>query len=317
MATHRGSLRYQVKQQFEAECSKPSKKRGRMTPITPQSEKQYQGHVEKFQQWCKERHHCRNVEDCAGYIQPYADLLVQRGLSASTIHTYLAAICRTWGVPMDKIKKPIRHTAQNTRSRGAKAADRRSDTKQGASPRLYDFAAKLGIRRAEYGKLRGDDLIQDESGCWCVRVKKGKGGKFQLQRILPKDVAFVRSYFDGDPDRNIFTKGEMKNKIDLHHLRAQVAQRAYNYYIHRLEQEPAYREKLTAEIKARWQKYCGKPWRMDEITGWYYVRGQNRELARRHNLPLSWDRLALMAVSVFHLSHWRLDVTVNNYMLAV
>lgn len=27
-----------------------------------------------------------------------------------------------------------------------------------------------------------------------------------------------------------------------------------------------------------------------------------------------YNRLALMAVSVFHLSHWRLDVTVTNYM---
>lgn len=27
------------------------------------------------------------------------------------------------------------------------------------------------------------------------------------------------------------------------------------------------------------------------------------------------DRLALMCVSVWHLAHWRLDVTVKDYML--
>ena len=29
---------------------------------------------------------------------------------------------------------------------------------------------------------------------------------------------------------------------------------------------------------------------------------------------VAYDRLALMAVSVFHLAHWRAEVTVKNYM---
>lgn len=194
--------------------------------------------------------------------------------------------------------------------------DRRSDAKRGASPRLYDFAARVGIRRNEYAKLKGDDLVQDESGHLCVRVKRGKGGKFQLQRILPGDEGFIRTYFNGDPQCRVFSPKEMRNKIDLHHLRAHVAQRAYNHYIQRLESEPDYRETLTGEIKARWQKYCGKSWLPAEVEGHYHIRGKNRELAKRHGLPISYDRLALMAVSVLHLSHWRLDVTVNNYMLA-
>lgn len=39
--------------------------------------------------------------------------------------------------------------------------------------------------------------------------------------------------------------------------------------------------------------------------------------AIRKGLLTEYNRLALMAVSVFHLSHWRLDVTVSNYLLAV
>ena len=30
--------------------------------------------------------------------------------------------------------------------------------------------------------------------------------------------------------------------------------------------------------------------------------------------PTEYDRVALMCVSVWHLSHWRLDVTVDHYM---
>ena len=38
--------------------------------------------------------------------------------------------------------------------------------------------------------------------------------------------------------------------------------------------------------------------------------------AEKNGLPVVYDRLAVMAVSVFHLSHWRCDVTVDNYLLA-
>lgn len=309
----KGSLWHQINQR----CDAVPMKKGQLTPVMDHTKKQYKRHTKAFGQWCKQTFGCRNFEDCTAHIQDYADCLVKKGLSASTIHTYLAAVCRTWDVTMDEIKKPLRHTAQNTRSRGVKMVDRRNDAKREASPRLYDFAQRVGIRRDEYAKLKGDDLVRDESGYWCVRVKRGKGGKFQLQRILPEDVAFVRAYFDGNAERNIFTKEEMTNKIDLHHLRAQVAQRAYDYYARRIEAEPNYHATLIAEIKARWQKYNPHK-RLDphELQGTYAIRGQNRKLALERGLPIHYDRLAIMAVSVFHLSHWRLDVTVNNYMLA-
>ena len=57
----------------------------------------------------------------------YADFLIEKGYSAGTIHTYLAAVCRIWNVAMDTIQKPVRHVAQNTRSRGIKASDSRKE----------------------------------------------------------------------------------------------------------------------------------------------------------------------------------------------
>ena len=47
----------------------------------------------------------------------------------------------------------------------------------------------------------------------------------------------------------------------------------------------------------------------------YCLRGDNRKLAIKLGLPTEYDRVALMAVSVLRLSHWRLDVTVGHYML--
>lgn len=47
----------------------------------------------------------------------------------------------------------------------------------------------------------------------------------------------------------------------------------------------------------------------------YKLRGGNLQKAISEGKPTEYNRLALMAVSVLHLSHWRLDVTVTNYMI--
>ena len=284
--------------------------------ITKRSERQYKNHAIKFGLWCKGKYKCRHFDDCKSHIQDYADFLIKEGYSASTIHTYLAAVCRVWSVDMSTIQKPERHVSQNTRSRGEKAVDKRKDAQREASPRLYDFAAKVGLRRREYQKLSGGDLVKDESGHLCIWVK-GKGGKIQYQRILPSDIDFIRSYFEEkDDDEYLFTREEMKNKIDLHHLRACQAKRAYLYYLNGI-QDPAFRENLIKELEARWQFNKKKNWNPEKVEGTYYLRGLNRKFAREHKLPTVYNRLTLMAVSVFHLSHWRLDVTVCNYILAV
>lgn len=46
----------------------------------------------------------------------------------------------------------------------------------------------------------------------------------------------------------------------------------------------------------------------------YFTRRAIRRDMRTNDRPLRYDRVALMAVSVFHLAHWRADVTVSNYM---
>lgn len=283
--------------------------------VSQQTMRQYKRHAIKFAQWCQKEHGVKVFADCEQYTQEYCDWLVAQGMSDSTCHTYIAAICRYFNIPLGKIRKPKRICANNKRSRGVKASDSRADTKRDASPRLYDFAEKVGVRRAEYARLIDTDLVYDESGYPCVLIDKGKGGKKQLQRILPEDLDEVTKYFQGTTCV-LFTKEELTNKIDLHALRGEQARRAYAHYVERIKLEG--RDKLIEEIKARWEKYCGKQWDDRVVRDQpYCLRGANKRLAIDKGLPIVYDRLALMAVSVFHLSHWRLDVTVSNYMLAV
>lgn len=288
------------------------------------TEQQYKDHAQKFGAWCKTRYRCKTVEECKPHIQDYADFLAASGKTAST---YLASVCRVFGVPLDSIQKPIRVVAENTRSRGSKAVDSRKDAGREASPRLYDFASVVGIRRNEYLHLAPDDLVIDDFGHPCVLVRKGKGGKRQLQRILPEELDAVKAVFDHPADEtHLFSEAEMTNKIDLHHLRALRAQQMYRYYLARIQNEPGYRDRLIAEIRYVWERddearrdngYRVKRWSDMKITGNYILRGHNRKLAQQHGLPVQYDRLALLAVSIFHLSHWRHDVTVTNYLLAV
>lgn len=148
----------------------------------------------------------------------------------------------------------------------------------------------------------------------------------QLQRILPQDKKFVADLFkDKESNERIFSADEMKNKLNLHRLRALCAQNACRYYSDRLEAEgEIYRQQLIREIGARWNTYninpkTGKPKPLNKrlLNGTYCLRGENKKFAEQHGLPVAYDRLALTAVSVFHLSHWRNDVSAESYLLAL
>lgn len=314
-----GSLAYQIK---NLELSRKNKD----TPMLAKTEFQYKKHALKYVAWAKSIYRCKTLDDCKEHIQDYSNYLTASGKTPSTTHTYLVGICRVLDVPLEDINKPIRIVAKNTRSRGAKAVDERKDADREASPRLYDFASIVGIRRNEYLHLRPDDLV-DDFGNPCILVRKGKGGKQQLQRILPEELPAIQEVFQHPADeQHLFSKAELSNKIDLHHLRALRAQRMYKYYLEHIQSEKGYREQLISEIKHTWEGddetrmengYRPKRWKDCKVNGNYVLRGHNRELALKNGLPVSYDRLALLAVSIYHLAHWRHDVTAANYLLAV
>ena len=280
----------------------------------------------KFIEFCRREYSCKTKEECTMYIQEYERYLEKQGFTASTIHNKLAPVCIYHNVNLNEIKKPKRSVSEYTRGRlNNRKTTPDSDMENPRYARSIQFQKRVGIRRNELRKLTGNDFVMDESGKPCVRVKRGKGGKSQLQRILPDDVGFVREYFkDKKPDERIFGPKEISgNNINYHYLRAKQAQRAYQYYQDKLSNE-VYREQLKKEIQKRSILYrknskTGKPMPIseNELFGFYWLRGKNKQFALKNNMPLKYDRLAVMAVSVFHLSHWRCDVTIASYLLVV
>lgn len=73
--------------------------------------------------------------------------------------------------------------------------------------------------------------------------------------------------------------------------------------------EPVEGRKKNSKTKT--QKFC------NELNNpkKYFLRGDNKVRALKDGRPINYDRAAMLCVSVFHLSHWRNDVTASHYML--
>lgn len=284
------------------------------------TKQQYLKNFKRFVSFCRENYACKSLGECKQYIQNYSNFLQEKQLTASTIHTYIAAVCVLTQTNMSEIQKPIRHTAEYKRGRKNESVIKSRDLDDLRWAHLVEFQKKVGLRRAEIEKITGKDFAKDESGNWCVRVK-GKGGKLQLQLVENEDVDFIKSYFeDKKDDEKIFEKEEFNNNLNLHYLRAECAKAFYIKTLKKLREDENYEKLLIQQIKKRWNKYNlqtdGTPKTFDykKIDGYYYLRGKNRRVAKEMGGCIKYNKLAVLATSIFKLSHWRLDVTINSYL---
>lgn len=287
----------------------------------------YKHRIKDFAEWIKGEYGINKPsvvkERSVELVQSYEKYLEsQERYTPATIHGYLAPVCTGLNISLAEIQKPKRTSDAIIRGRNpdANPQGRREAQMEKYRP-LMDLQRVTGFRRAELGRLRGRDLQRDESGYMCIHVR-GKHGKEQLQRILPEDLPRVLEAFkDVKPNQLVLSKEIMDNKINLHAIRADQGYRAYRYYHDRLESEPGYRRQCQKELALRYRAFVPeghdyKKFSSEILSSTpYRLRGANREKAERTGRPTEYNRLALMMVSVFHLSHWRLDVTVTNYIL--
>ena len=293
----------------------------------------YRRACDAFSVWAKEQG-IRDLKDVSmDVIQAYEVYLESRveGYSPSTLHSKLVAPCKAAGISMKEIRKPKRTAGRIQRGRSATKTGRgEREAGQERFRRLVELQKCVGIRRAELSRLTGGDLIEDDHGGMYIHVRRGKGGKEQLQYVLPDDRETVRRIFDGiGPEDRVFTAEEMRNHINLHGMRAAHARACYSYYADAIAKNPAASEALRAALLRRWDnghmemqkrdtgryRAAQRAFCEDLDDRPYLLRGENREKAVRLGLPTEYNRLALMAVSVFHLSHWRLSVSVVNYLI--
>ena len=301
------------------------------------TETTYKRSINQFVEWAKKRGYKTADEVTKETIQEYEEFLEghPKSYQPSTIHTFLTPICVATGVSMDEIRKPKRTAGKIVRSRN-KGTDDKCKNSQGLREecdpkyaRVVSFQRAVGIRRAELARLLGVDLSHRNDE-WYVIVQRGKGGKQQRQYILPENVDTVREIFRNiEPMENVFSREELNNKIDFHGLRAENARRCYEYYVKKIKADPGFAQEMRSKLMNRWleeherlRKTNHDSWsrqkrlfdrEMDDRP--YRLRGDNLTKALASGSPTEYNRLALMCVSVMHLAHWRLDVTVTNYVV--
>jgi len=282
----------------------------------------------KYINYCRQFHNCKTKDECADFIQEYIHHLEKQKYTACTIHSYLAPVAIYHGRCMKEFAKPIRHTSEYSKSRSFTPKIPRKDEDVYNPPNKYkrsvDFAKLVGCRRNNLYHIRGGDLVKDESNNWAIRLTHSKGGKYTEQVIFDEDYAFIKQYFEGVPeDEPIFKREEISLRISYHYLRAKNAQRAYYKYLDMVK-DPKMRKKLEEQVRARWNrlnisKKTGKPKYLPDrhLRGEYILRGKTRQFALKNGLPIRYDRLCVMAVSTFQLSHWRCDTTVYSYLICL
>lgn len=161
-------------------------------------------------------------------LQQWAEVLIAGGKTPSTVHTYLASACRGLGVSMRTLDLPRRSIDTKVKSLGlCERAEKEKNSLKNA--KLVEFSSRVGLRRSEIKGLQGNNLKREEDYLY-VEVLHGKGGKYQKQLIAPDDQEYISSYFDGTPTP-IFSPDDMRNKIDLHGIRAEHARQEYARYL--------------------------------------------------------------------------------------
>lgn len=267
------------------------------------------------------------------YVKQWRDALAEAGYSTSTIHTYIAGACCGLGISMAGIARA--GTSADKRKSLGKSVRAEKALERPENAEIVRFQKMVGGRRAALQRLKGGDLVRDESGEWCIQFLRDKGGKDQLQRIAPENLEAVQSYFkDKGPDELLFPKPIDKN-LDLHGLRAKHARAEYARYA-AICSTPEGRAAMRAQLWRRFKnpQFGCKAWltakakgdrtgmrraerafAAEMAEGRYHLQRANRATAKLRGRPTSYDRLALCCVSVFALSHWRNEVTVKHYIL--
>ena len=282
-------------------------------------------------------------------IQKYANYLVAQKYKATTIHTYLAPVCKGLGVGMEQINKPQRlseNIVKNTKIKQNAAGERQiSDPKYA---RILRFAEIVTVRPRAMVRLTLNNLKIDENGDHIIAVRD-KGGKESIQLLLPHEAAIVREILSTNAEGKPLKPGERPftakdlGQIAYSGYRIKRAQQIEAYFDRQfnswknMPRETPEQQKLRDDAKVK-AEALKKEW-IDKIVEKYRqghpketaadmaryrrklenpspisIRAGNRERAEKLGRPTEYDRVAVRIASVYALSHWVDETTIRNYL---
>lgn len=270
----------------------------------------YQKEVSRFGGWLIENGHKKiTLQQAKDYIQPYIDYQISRGLSSYSINTSLSAICKATHANIYDYERPQRSIANISRGTGNKIHDERNER---VAAELLDANRLLGLRRSELKRLKAKDIQVHDN--YVVVHSKGKGGKYNQQLFIHDDekervLALKHGLNDND---YVFSRELFRNDADLHHQRELRAKDLYSRICADMQDNPDKRliyQEIIKEIFRKNHKVL-----REKLDSPYIVRGTNRERLLSLKRDVTYDRTAVLYVSVAVLSHYRSDTTVEHYI---
>jgi len=194
----------------------------------------YKKQGKTFINWVLNAHpNVRCLADTRAYVEEYINENIQRGLSASTIHTRVYALACVFDCEADDfaVELPKRSSLAAKRNRNAPPIeDFRKETQY-----IHRFAVATGARRCGLKRLTDDCLKVDEHGRLLIFLDE-KGGKTRWARVLKDEQDFVISVIEAakqanalrsDGCRKVFPDKIIPEREPLHQHRRDYAKRLY------------------------------------------------------------------------------------------
>lgn len=252
------------------------------------------------------------VEGSVEYIQPYIDHLIDKGDSANTINLKISAVCKATGQFVVDFQHPIRRYSDVIR--GVKPAIRDHFNNKRAAAAL-ELNSAVGLRRAELYRLTVDDITWGKNSAVIKSI--GKGGKHNETLITdPAKLAILEQYYMtalGENRDTLLSADQMNHDADLHHARAQCAIDEYMRVMADIQEHPQ-RRCFYRDFVIRFFKEHNKPLK-ENLDKPYNLRGAGKKMLEKQGRETSFDRAAVLYVSVTILHHYRSDTTVQHYLI--
>ena len=185
-----------------------------------------------FAKWAKLEHGSRTLAEARPYVESYLQSGIDRGLSAYTLSTQRAALCKLYGCTARDfaIQLPERRREDIQRSRKKAARDYGFSKENNAD--ILAFARVTGLRRHELAAVKPEQIRQNTDGSVTICQIKGKGGKVRdIDVLLGKEEAVLK--FAGNPaGRPVFSS--VPSHMDVHGCRREYANAMYHSYQEKL-----------------------------------------------------------------------------------
>ena len=186
----------------------------------------YAKHNNYFFEYCEREHGCRTLEQCRAYVDEWLQSRIDKGLSAYTIATEKAGLCKLYGEPATHfIETPERKRDDITRSREHVARDYGFSVEKNSE--IINFCRGTGLRRDELEHLRGSQLRVDGNGNEVLAIR-GKGGRYREAPIIGPHKAEIIDRIEKAGDGLVWDK--VPSHMDVHGYRSDYATAIYTAY---------------------------------------------------------------------------------------